>query len=77
MYKIATTIEQLHSKTLKPYGDNEERLGNAYILAKKYGKKAEILEARKEWQESLKIFLAVDEALSNFRHNLEISENDR
>jgi endo-alpha-1,4-polygalactosaminidase (GH114 family) len=74
MYQMTTAAEKAHSQTLKPYADKEDELGKTLLLAKKYGKKSEIAQARKDYENALNIVLAVDEALSNFRDNLEAQE---
>jgi hypothetical protein len=71
MFEMMTAAEKAQSQTLRPYEEHEEKLAAAYMLAKKYGKKAETTQARKEWQEALVVVVAVDEALTNFRENLE------
>lgn len=74
MYTVATAKEKAQHATLKPYEQLEDAAGDAYLLAKKYGKKAEIDQARKAWQEAQAVVIAVENALIDFNIYLEAAK---
>jgi hypothetical protein len=64
-------IEKAISQIAIQYDNAQEKAWNAYSFAKKYGKKAEQLEAKKAWEQAFAVVVAVDQALDQMRVALE------
>ena len=63
--------QTLHAKILLPHEKREQELSTEYRLARQFGKKSEIKKAKQAWEASLDICVYVDQALSEFRDQME------
>lgn len=66
-----TEIEKIGYKVLSQFDKATDVAFNDYVFATKYGKKAQILSAKRAWEQSIAIAGAVDRALYEVRTELE------